>query len=56
MSVTIVRHRVSADDCLPCNFEELQNLLQCIRLSSLASPHSWQEADFLMPFFPMPEI
>jgi len=32
----------SLDDYLPCNFEELQNLLQCIPAPS----HSWQEAGF----------
>jgi hypothetical protein len=40
---------MTPDDCLPCNFDKLKNLIECIRLASLALSHSWQEGDFWMP-------
>jgi len=33
---------VGLDDYLSCNFEELQNLLQCIPPATLLPPHSWR--------------
>jgi hypothetical protein len=41
--------RMNPDDYPPCNFEELQNQLECISMRSLAPSHSWQEVDFSMP-------